>query len=420
MAASISSAFASSSSSSVPSFSSYTESGPALLSGGGRLRGTFVLSGASSTLANTLRRTILTSVRSVGFDVESIIRKNTSVIFNEMLSHRISMIPLAGIDLATFNPEEYQCVLRVKNSTKDQIRDESLLHVTASDFRVFRKDAESGEFQDMGEPAAKAMFPPDPISGQTILIVTLRPQWNPDQPPEEIDLTATPVIRRGGDDMVYCPVSQCSFENTPDKDPVRQDKFFTEWLREFKKIGDTEKSTLSPEALRAFKTEWGILGAQRCFLVNGKGEPDTFGFTVESVGVRSVPDIVAEGIQEVIELVRPFTTGLLAEQGVTIRPANSRMINGVDLVFNNQGHTLGVLLQDIITELYFPSADGPLQSVGYKVPHPLQKVMEIRMGFREGVVGTETLIQEILAKAAMRAIQIFEGMGRSWTTATAS
>ena len=184
-------------------FSNYVSSGPALLTDPeDNLVGSFTLSNTSSTIANTLRRCILVDTRSVGFradltnaaDPGVVIRKNTSVIFNEMLAHRLTLIPLAVRRLDEFDPSRYQCVLTVKNDRQGPISNEGVLHVTAGDFRLLEKQ-EDGNFADIGAPAASAMFPADPITKQTSLVVTLRPQWSPEQPAEEVDLTAYPPSR---------------------------------------------------------------------------------------------------------------------------------------------------------------------------------------------------------------------------------
>lgn len=410
------------------SFSNYSESGAKLLSGSDsdsdseHLIGTFRVEHSSSTIVNTLRRCILMNVRSVGFRVDLtqssnpgiVFRKNTSVIVNEMLAHRITMIPVAIRQLDLFVPSEYQCVLHVKNVSQDSISEKTIQHITTKDFKIVNNGKE------MGVVATSEMFPPDPITGQNILIASLRPQWNPDQPPEEIDLTAYPVIGTGRDHMGFCPVSQCSFENMPDTDPTHQEAFFTQWLLEYKKINDA--TTVPPEQIASLRREWSTLAIQRCFLVNDKGEPDSFIFTVESVGVRSVPEIVAEGIQAVIDLVTPYETITNpADVGITIQPADCRMVNGLDILFAEQEHTLGVLLQSIITELYLnPSSsslsESSLTSVGYKVPHPLERIMKLRVGFRIEV--TETDVLQIISAAVIEAKRIFTDMKQSWMSLT--
>lgn len=406
------------------SFHSYSEEGPALLTDAStKSRATFVLDNTNTTIANTLRRCILTETRSVGFRADLTkaadpgvrIRKNTSVIFNEMLAHRLTLLPLAVRNLSDFDPSRYECVLRVKNEKRGPITEENLLHVKAADFLIREKDA-TGTFQDLTSAATAALFPADPITRDTSLLLTLRPQWNPEQPPEEIDLTAYPVIGRGREFVGFCPVSQCTFANTIDESPVRQEEFFKTWLVDYKKV--TDPTTLAPEVLETFRQEWSNMAIQRCFLVDEKGQPNSFTFTVESVGVRPVQDLVLEGIRSILELVAPYTDPATpaAEIGLTIQPADARL-TGVDVMFDGQKHTLGNLLQTLITELYLEdeALDMPLTYVGYRVRHPLHNIMTLRIGVKEVAAGEAVgIARQAIASAAQRAQTIFQDLARSW------
>lgn len=405
-------------------FRNYKESGPALLTdSAAKIRGEFTLEGSTSTVANTLRRCILVDTSSVGFRADLTdavnpgieIRKNTSIIFNEMLAHRLTLLPLGVRRVAEFDPSRYECILKVANDTKGA---GPLRHVTASDF-IVREKQPSGEFEELGSEATAALFPRDPITGQTALLISLRPQWNPDAPPEEIDLTAYPVVGRGRDSMGFSPVSQCSYANTLDPDPVRQEQFFKDWVKDFKKVADT--SALPPDVLENFRAEWSTMAIQRCFLVNERGEPNSFSFTVESVGVRPVRDIVAEGIQAVIDLLDPYTNADVdaKEIGLSFQPVDSRM-NGVDVLFDGQEHTLGNLLQTMLSEIYLDTEqpDAPITYAGYKIKHPLHKIMTLRLGIREGAGASEPIARQVIAQAAQKAQAIFKDLARSWEGVT--
>ena len=102
-------------------FYDYVESGPTLLGDKTRkIRGTFRFgsteSPANTTLANVLRREILVSVPTVGFRTEPVektqvvIDTNTTPLMNEMLAHRIGMIPIRA-DPDMFDPDRYEFVI---------------------------------------------------------------------------------------------------------------------------------------------------------------------------------------------------------------------------------------------------------------------------------------------------------------------
>ena len=401
-------------------FRNYRSEGPPLLTDPDeRIRARFTLEGSSTIVANTVRRCILSHTRSVGFRANLtdaanpgiIFRKNTSVIFNEMLGHRLTLLPLAVRRIDEFNPKSIECTLTVRNDSS------TIMHVKAADIKIVQKTAEGEE-----EIPSSALFPPDPITGDTCLITSLRPASG--SVAEEIDLTAYPVIGTGAQFMGFCPVSQCSYGNTEDPDPVRQEQFFFEWLAEFKKIA--EPGAVPPEVVAKHKVEWATMAIQRCFKTDiATGEPNSFDFVVESVGVRPVKEIVAEGIKAVIDLVTPFanTETPSAELGITTQPVDSRMTNGIDVNIAGHEHTLGNLLQTMLTELYLDkeAPDAPIVYAGYKVPHPLHKSVRLRIGVREGVSGDPAVVaRQVIAMAAQRAIQIFEDLAREWTNVTAA
>ena len=400
-------------------FQDYKEDGPSLLTGtDSKIRGSFLLTGlagSGTTVANTLRRAILMETRTVGFRADLTntvdpgirIKKNTGPIFNEMLAHRLTLIPI-GVRNFDFDPSKYEFTLKVSNTSAVAV------DVTADMFQVSEK-GDDGLFHPMDPVVTAAMFPRDPITGSTCLITTLRPHWNPDLPPDEIDLVATAVYGTGREFMGFCPVAQAAFHNTLDEDPVRQDNFFKTWLADFKKV--TDSTTVEPTVLAAYRAEWSTMAIQRCFQVDAKGEPNSFTFNVESVGIRPVKEIVEEAIKSVITLVSAYTDAALFE-GVSFTTLDSRM-SGIQVAFVGQEHTLGCLLEAMIHELYLTTeGDTPVTYAAYKVPHPLQKKMVLILG--KHVTGHDDVTEEVAAQvvvaAAKKAKSVFEGLLEAWTS----
>jgi DNA-directed RNA polymerase subunit L len=400
-------------------FQDYKEDGPVLLTGtDNKIHGSFLLTGVGTTVANTLRRAILMETRTVGFHADLTntanpgirITKNTGPIFNEMLAHRLTLIPIGVRNFASFDPSKYEFALKVSNTSAVAV------DVTADMFQV-REKGDDGIFHPVDPVVTAAMFPRDPITGSTCLITTLRPHWNPDLPPDEIDLVATAVYGTGRDFMGFCPVAQAAFHNTLDEDPVRQDSFFKTWLADFKKV--TDSTTVDPAVLAAYKAEWSTMAIQRCFQVDSQGEPNSFTFNVESVGIRPVREIVEEAIKAVITLVSKYTDPVSFE-GVSFTPLDSRM-SGIQVAFVGQEHTLGCLLEAMVHDLYLTTeGDAPVTYVAYKVPHPLQKKMVLILG--KHVTGhddvTEDVATQVVVAAAKKAKTVFEGLLEAWISGT--
>ena len=393
-------------------FSEYVEAGPKLLSGDGLLQASFRAAPLHVTVANTLRRQILAAVETVGFKTEPPelsdvhIEANTTPLVNEMLMHRIGMIPVCVKDTKAFKPEEYEFAINIENVSAASV------NVSASDITITRRFEEKVE-----SIPTETFFPPDPITGSTQLITVLRQKYNLDSAPERLTLKATASIGTGRQNMRYSPVSQCSYEYTPDKDPSKQHALLTDWLANSKKVPDA--SQIAPERLAELSREFNCLEVQRCFLKNEKGEPYDFLFHIESVGVLGVPDIISRGIQACEDIVTPyvdFDTQFPSKNNglplVTVNKAVRRMEGSFEFVFEDQEHTLGNLLQTFLVERHVEGKEMPrLTYAGYKVPHPLKAEMVVLVASEDG--------QEATARAAIASVckylkQYFAEMKISW------
>ena len=95
----------------------------------------FTLSGVHMSLANSIRRTILSDIPTVVFRTfpynqnQATIHKNTTRFNNEILKQRLSCIPIHIQDLET-PLEDFEVEINVKNKT------DSIQFITTKDFRV--------------------------------------------------------------------------------------------------------------------------------------------------------------------------------------------------------------------------------------------------------------------------------------------
>jgi DNA-directed RNA polymerase subunit D len=407
-------------------FYDYVESGPTLLGDKTRkIRGTFRFgsteSPANTTLANVLRREILVSVPTVGFRTEPVektqvvIDTNTTPLMNEMLAHRIGMIPIRA-DPDMFDPDRYEFVINKENDGK------TMVDITASDFEVYERDPADPLAEGRRVDTA-TFFPPDPITGSTCLITRLRPQWNPTAKNEALSLKARASISTGAENIRWSPVSQCSFENSIDTDATRQEEMFTKWLNDHKKISnpsDPAYVNRIPELRREYDT----MEYQRCFLVNETGEPYDFKFYIESIGAHSVSYCVMQGIKAAIKRLTKYQdldNDLPAT--VSLRPGDARF-PCIDFIFENEEHTLGNLLQQYLVDHHVEGNKEPkISYAGYKVPHPLKAEMVLRVGVDvEGLTDPEE--QTMVARRAVANVcrgvkSVFDAMLEQWSVLTA-
>lgn len=397
-------------------FTDYTEFGPTLLGDASRkLNAKFRLTNVNTTIANTLRRAILTLTPSVGFRTEPyeksevVISVNTTPLVNEMIAHRVGMIPIKA-DPRTFKPELYEFVLDMRNDTKD------LMDVRAGDIQVFMKNPENPLEPPVKLNAAE-YFPPDPITGETILITRLRPQWNPTAQKEQITFKARASVSTGTENIRWSPVSQSSYEFTRDTNPEHIQAVFSGWLATNKKIADP--TTLPEEQRAILMREFETMEIQRCYLKDDKGEANDFTFHIESIGVQAITDIVQMALVRCMDLVTKYTDlDTVMPETVRIQEGDSRFPS-VEVIFTNEGHTLGNLLETYICENNIDGTMEPKASyVGYKVPHPLRPEMFVRLGLEDSAnISTEVQSQTarlLVANACRNLKATFQQLLDAW------
>jgi DNA-directed RNA polymerase alpha subunit/DNA-directed RNA polymerase subunit L len=405
-------------------FHDYQETGPSLLGNSQhKLRAKFRLSPSNYTVANVLRREILVGVPTVGFRTEPaeksevIIKENTTPLVNEMLAHRIGMIPIRA-NPSEFDPERYEFQIAVENTEK------TMRDVTASDFIIIEKNPDDPTDEGRQVPTDQ-FFPPDPITGQTCLITRLRPQWNRSSGGaavnERLVLKAKASISTGKENIRWSPVSQCSYENTMDDNEERQNEMFHKWLEISKKISDP--SVVGAERIAELRREYNTMEIQRCYRVDAEtGEPNDFTFYLESVGILSVPEIVRLGIDSILRKLSAYQDldGELPAN-VQIRHANTQF-PCVEFLFQNESHTLGTLFQHYLIDLHHVdggSEEPKITYAGYDPGHPLRHEMSLKVGISKEIQDPELEFQTarlVVAKTCRYLKSMFQSMMSDWET----
>lgn len=399
-------------------FHDYSESGPSLFSGESKIRGSFRLHPSNSTVANVIRRQILVGTPSVGFRTEPyeksevLIQTNTTPLVNEMIAHRIGMIPICAHP-ETFDPTRYEFHINKENTGK------SIIDITASDFVVIERDPSDPMDEGKQIPSSE-FFVPDPITKETCLITRLRPQWNPTAPHEKLVLKARACISTGKENIRWSPVSQCSFENTMDDNPDRLAAMFEKWVKDCKKIPEgTELTQISNERRDELLREYNTMERQRCFRISEKGEPNDFIFYVESVGVLSVPDCVRLALDDTVRLLAKYQDidGEIPAN-LSIRHANTQF-PCVEFLFKGESYTLGTLLQHYLVDLHIEGSEEPkISYAGFDPAHPLRNEMLLKVGVSNGIEDPEIELQTarlVVAKTARYLKSMFQEMLNEWT-----
>jgi len=132
----------------------------------------FTLNNTNVSIANALRRVILSDIPTVIIDTNEniLFHKNTTKFHNEILKQRLGCIPVYIKDFNDINNLEIH--VDVENDI------ESIRYVTTNDFKIYDKNTEN-----YLEPSVtEQIFPPNDITKAYILVTRLRPKISNDIP----------------------------------------------------------------------------------------------------------------------------------------------------------------------------------------------------------------------------------------------
>jgi DNA-directed RNA polymerase subunit L len=235
---------------------------------------------------------------------------------------------------------------------------------------------------------------------------------------EGINLEALPSISNGKFNATFIPVSQCSYIYTPDKNPDRIAEVFKKWLSSSKNIKEDEIK--EDDARRvALEKEFNTMEVGRCYLEDERGEPYSYDFTVETVGVLSIGYIIRRACEIGEAMCMRFASIDESDlpEDLTMQRTTAAMA-GYDFFFKAQDHTLGNMLQTYIVENHIEDEANELSSVinyaGYCVPHPLHDVMKLTIGTLDD---QEVSARKCIAAAARGCAGIFRQLRADWMKA---
>jgi DNA-directed RNA polymerase alpha subunit len=339
-----------------------------------KYRSKFFIKNIDVSLVNSIRRTILDLIPNVAFSFDIhdynksdiTIHKNTGVLHNEFIAHRISLLPIHFNieEIDDFNPENYKFVLKVKNTSPETIL------VTTKDFEIYDKNDKK-----YSEAFREQLFPKDTITGDYILITKLKPNLYDISNGQELDIECVASKSIASIHARWCPVSQCSYGNVIDIDTADIEFKKSIDLKEKelgKKINETQKISM--------RTQFNALNAFRYFKKNIYDEPSDFEFFIESECNMTPEYLVSKAFTILIDKIKKFIELLNANEYNIIELPQSK--NFFEIHVTNETYTLINLLQAMIFNINFrQSTDNILESISYYRSHPLEPIMILKIKF---------------------------------------
>lgn len=361
----------------------------------GRL--TFTLKGVDRSIANAIRRTILTDIptivfRTMPYELDQCdITENTTNLNNEILKHRLSCIPIHMKNVE--QPLQHlQLELDMENTT------DTFLTVTSEHFKI--KNTANGDYVE--KSTLKTIFPPyippDGRGEYFIEFVRLRPKVSEEIPGGKIRLTCGFSVGTAREWSGFNVVSKISYGDTQDQETAEAElqKQMEKWRGEGK-----NKKEVDFEA-----DNWRLLDGRRYVIRN------SFDFVVQSIGVFTNGEILAKACDVLYErcneLVRLLETGsdneidsttsmaVNNEQKILIAESSSKSTipNSYDIRLS-MDHTMGCMLTYMLNTMYYEPEEKIMSYVGYYQAHPHNKYIYLRIAFMDSANGKQQLIEYV-------------------------
>jgi len=350
---------------------------------------TFTLSQTHKSVANGIRRTILSDIPIFVFktfpyeETQIQIMENTTRLNNEIIKQRLSCIPIHIKD-TTRDMSNYILEINVENKTSN------VLECTTEHFKI--KNIQTNTY--LSKEEQKLIFPPySPIWNTTeyyILLVSLKPRISDEIPGEKLFLTCPFTLSTCKEDGMFNVVSTCSYGFTVD--PKLQETELAKSIKRWKEEKMTE------EEIADNSRNWMFLEGLRYT------KKDSYDFIIETLGiyengelVHKACDILMEKLNRLIEISQT--------QELEIKKSINTLPNSFDIVLMNEDYTIGYLLQDLFYEEYVIK-NPKVQYCGFKKFHPHDNYSILRVSYIENV-SSETVHLD-LQKTFSDGISIFK------------
>ena len=401
---------------------------------------TFTLENCNVSIANAVRRIILSDVNTYVFKTfphaenRANFTVNTTRLHNELLKQRLGCIPIHHvhtIDGFQNDYKNYVVEVDVKNDT------DSIRYVTTEDFKVKRAknlektggshDDDDVVYEYVSESTVRKIFPPDSVSGEYIEFARLLPKLSSNVPSgEALAFSCTIEISNAKFDGMYNVAHTCSYSCTPDEKEIeKQWKAKEKGLRDgFESGTGSSASSLSvSEELASAKKNWELLEAQRIFI------NDSFDFVIETVGVYTNVQLVTKSCDIMIKKCENLLAHMEHSSSGSsssgeekdkekvkniIEPANelTTMKNAYCVHLIGEDYTLGKAIEYLLYSNYYDKPDGVASFCGFKKPHPHSLDSFIIIAFKEETELSK--VQEYVSKVVVECISIFKSLFESF------
>lgn len=324
----------------------------------------FTLSETNVSIANALRRTLLSDIPSAVFHTfpysenKCEITRNTTRFNNEIIKHRLSCVPLHINDL-TIPLENYLLVVNKKNTGG------LVEYITTEDFQI--KDVQTDKF--LSKSDRDEIFPKNDITGHYIEFLRLRPKLATNLDGEELSLTCKFSIFTAKENSAYNQVSTCLYTNTVDSVKVND-----LWMNKEKEL---KQQGMKSTDIAFEKKNWLLLDGKRIFV------PDSFDFKVKTIGIYKNDELIKKACEVLMNSFIRIKEGLETNNSdvVEFKEAETTIEFCYDIVLHNYDYTVGKVIEYFLYRTHY-EGDKMLTYCGFNKEHPHDSHSIVRIAFK--------------------------------------
>lgn len=342
------------------------------------------VNGLDKAFVNSIRRTLLSSIPTVGFRTDGIcdmvIEKNNTSLHNEFLSQRISLIPLY-IDPTEYN-NDYLFELNVESS------DDPILSIYSNDFEIYKKNNDIKNNDnisfnrlnyDMLNPLSskekEKIFKPyvNPFTQEKeyCLITELKST----DLKQSLHLYGSPSVAYSYENSKWQAVSKACYNFKKD------DKLFKNICKEKFDI-ESKKNNVEKKDFKLFKKKLDISDSEKYFHKDKTFNPYWYEFNIESQHYHNPKDLLINSIEIIknnLDIIKLEIESIQNDKDSFIQLKNYND-STYKILFDGYDDTIGNLIQTY-TARYKLTDDSLFSIIGYKKTHPLKKEIVFTLSF---------------------------------------
>ena len=354
----------------------------------------FTLSGVNVSIANALRRTLLSDIPIAVFrttpyeENKAHIIYNTTRLNNEIIKQRLSCIPIHIKDPKNVPLKNYLLEVNVENKT------DATMYVTTKDFVI--KDLTTN--QPLNEKTIREIFPPfNSAKGDYYIdFVRLRPKLSDELPGEKIHLTCEFGIGTAKENGMFNVVSTCSYGLTQDEREV--DTVLAKLIQGWKADGKSD-SEIDFES-----KNWMLLDAKRIT------KKDSFDFVIQSVGIYTNEELLSIAC-DILDNRIDSLLNIVEKDELAIIKSQNTMANSFDIILVDEDYTIGKVLEFMMYSKFYEDLKL-LTFCGFKKMHPHDSDSIIRIAYADPV--DKSIIKGHLIECLNESKQVFKKMGKEF------